>query len=73
MAVLELAVPRKLPADCAQALRELADQVERNEVDSLVVGYVAGGDHVFMWPSSLYDSIILAVMIHAQAVDRLRA
>lgn len=73
MAVLELALPRKLPADCASTLRELADRIDRNEIDSMVLACNAGDDRIFMWPSSLYDSMILAVMIHAQAADRLRA
>lgn len=71
-AIVKLDPPKSLPDDCAQVLRELADRVDRNEIKSLAVAYEAE-QYSFIWPSSYRDSLVLAAMMNALALDRIRA
>ena len=62
----------QLPPDLPDRLRELADDVEAGRVTSMVVAYVLDGGYAFMWPSSLVDSLTLATLAQASALERMR-
>ena len=70
--IIKLEPLRALPADLPDRLRELAVYVESGRVTEMIVGYVCDGNYEFLWPSSLLDSLTLATLAQANAVDRLR-
>jgi len=61
-----------LPTDLPARLRGMADDVESGRVTAMVVGYVSDGCYEFLWPSSMNDSLIIATLAQASAIDRLR-
>lgn len=72
MTLVELKPPSPLPPDLPAQLRALADRVETGLVTEMVIGWVERGDYSFLWPSSLNDSLILATLLQATAIDKYR-
>ena len=63
---------KKIPADFAAQLRQMADDVEAGKVDSAVIAAVIDGNYTFVYPSSLADSLTLSTLLHAECIERFR-
>jgi hypothetical protein len=61
-----------LPPDLPARLREMADDVEAGRITAMIVGYVCDDCYEFLWPSSMTDSLTIATLAQASALDRLR-
>ena len=61
-----------LPPDLPGRLRRMADDVEAGRVTALIAGYVCDGSYEFLWPSSLTESLTIATLAQACALDRMR-
>jgi len=70
--VVTLKTLPQLPPDLPARLREMADDVESGRVTAMIVGYVCDGCYGFLWPSSMTDSLTIATLAQASALDRLR-
>ena len=70
--ITQLKQMSKLPADLPGRLRQMADDVEAGSVTAMVVGYVCDDKYEFMWPSSLIESLTIATLLQASALDRFR-
>ena len=70
--ITALKPPPLLPPDLPGRLRQMAEDVEEGRVTAMVVGYVCDGCYEFLWPSSLTDSLTIATLAQASALDRLR-
>ena len=64
--------PSPMPADVPDRLRQLAADVESGRVTALVIGLVCDDNYEFVWPSSLNESLLIATLLQASALDRLR-
>lgn len=63
--------PRGDP-DLPATLRELADAVERGEVNEMVFAYVRDEQYCTEYSASLQDALVLATLLHTTAIDRFR-
>lgn len=61
-----------LPPDLPVQLRQMAEDVESGRVTAMIVGYVRDDRYAFLWPSSLTESLTIATLAQASALDRMR-
>ena len=73
MKVIEGSFGKQAPADLAQRLRELADEVDAGDVSSAIVAFVRGEEYRFLWGASLIESMTLATLMQQTSVDNMRA
>jgi len=71
--LVKLTPPNPLPPDLPEKLRELADRVEAGKVTAMTATFLEDGYYNYLWPSSLTESLIMATLAQAQALDRYRA
>lgn len=65
----------KTPAqdsDLAKCLRDVADAVERGEVTELVMAFIHGDNYVFEYCAPFSGGVVLATMLQANCLDRMR-
>ena len=70
--VTTLKPPLALPADLPGRLQQMAADVESGRVTAMFVACVCDGCYEFLWPSSAVESLTLADLAHASALDRMR-
>lgn len=63
----------RAPSDLSAVLRRLADDVDRGLCTSLIACYLQDDRYEFIYATSLFNSIGMASMLHANSIDRMRA
>lgn len=61
--------PSKLADDTANVLRELAHQIDRGEVNAVVLGAEIGGEYQLFNFSSVIDTLVLTSLLHRRALN----
>ena len=63
MNIVPLQKRSTVASDLSKMLRELADKVDRGEVENFVCAYENNGEYEFLFPSSLVNSLLLASLL----------
>lgn len=72
MKVVDVQFGKRAPDGLADDLRKMADAVDRGEIKELVACFIEGGEYNYVWAASLAESTLLADLLHAQAIHRMR-
>lgn len=72
MELVQAKFGKRAPDGLASDLRALADAVDRGDVKELVACFVQNNEFNYLWAASLYDSLALSDLLHAQALHRMR-
>ena len=59
-------------SDLSKCLREVADAVDRGEVTELIMAFVKGDNYVFAYNAPLAGAVVLASMMQANCLDRMK-
>lgn len=63
----------RAPADLPEVLRTLANLAESGEITSLICSCVSNGDYELHFSASPAEGLILSSLLHARAVERMKA
>jgi hypothetical protein len=69
MAVVSL---KKPPSDLSAVLRQMADDVDAGIVTDMVAVSVHDGNYEFTYAASLINCLVMASMLQANCIDRMR-
>lgn len=72
MKVIEGGFGNRAPADLANALREMADAVDRGEITALVAAYVENDEYLFTYGTSMTQAVVLSSMLQDQSIQRMK-
>lgn len=72
MKLIDVKFGKQAPDGLASDLRELADAVDRGELNELIGCYILDGEFNYLWAASLGQSVLLSDLLHAQAISRMR-
>lgn len=67
-------IPKKqaLPPDLPKLLRDMASRIEQGSITQMIIVYVEDDNYAFAWPSGLRDSLVLATLMHHEAINRMK-
>lgn len=71
MKVIEGGFKPTINADIVAELRRVADRIERGEIDTVVLVYLADDHYEVSQSCSPRDGVVMATMLHRAAANRL--